>query len=325
MGYFKLLSKKRLQDLSPEEIISESDFATLTPDGTFVQLKYFEEDVTLTKYQVKPGVWTIQANMEGMRLEPTSFVQDEILESFVYTKEITDKIDCFFRRLHVYKKYGIDIPKRGMLLYGPPGTGKTVTINKAIKKYSGDGKTAIVVWNTDKFEAYKVKDFIKTFDYIGVEKLILIAEDIGGIEIDQGRMRSDSSLLSLLDNQEKTFNIPVLILATTNHPEVFLGNLTNRPNRFDDKIQVNFPNSEYRKELLKFFAKEEASEEALKLIESSKCSDFTPAHIRECVLRADIYEKSLVEVIRDIIKEIEKYKNNFSNQSSMGFSREYDD
>lgn len=319
MGYFKVLAKTKLDDLPIDSVINESDFASLTPEGTFVQLKYIEDEDKITPYEVKPGTWSIQKTMSGLVLVPTSFVQDAILESFVHTENITNKIDCFFRRLHVYKKHGIEVPKRGILLYGPAGTGKTTAISKVIRKYNEDSTTAIVVWNTDKYEAYQIKDFIKSFTYKGVEKLILVAEDIGGVEVDQVKMKSDSSLLSLLDNQEKTFNIPVLILATTNYPEIFLGNLTNRPNRFDDKIEVGFPNGDSRKALLKFFGKEEVTEKALDLISKDKCKEFSPAHIREIVIRADIYEKSMDVVIEEMIAEIELYNNAFSKRGAMGF------
>jgi hypothetical protein len=320
MGVFKVLSKVKLDDLNVNDELSESDFATLTPSGNFVQLKYFEEENSVKKhYDVKPGVWAIKGTQMGFTLKQTSFVKDRVLGSFYSTKAVMEKIESFFGRFQVYYDHGFEVPKRGMLFYGPPGTGKSTIISIATEKYANDGKTAIVVWPTDKYEAWKVKDFIKTFNYVdGVEKLILIAEDIGGVEMDQVRMRSDSSLLSLLDNQEKTFTIPVLILATTNFPEVFLGNLTNRPNRFDDKFEVGFPKGEHRVELLKFFSKTEISEEAAKLMEGRKADKFSPAHIREVIIRSAIYDQPVEKTIEDMSAEIEHYENAFSKKKAMG-------
>jgi len=40
-------------------------------------------------------------------------------------------------------------------------------------------------------------------EYDGVDKLILVVEDIGGVEQKEVSRPSDSSLLSLLDNQKK--------------------------------------------------------------------------------------------------------------------------
>jgi hypothetical protein len=275
-GYFKVKAKTKLADLPVGHEIQTSDFATLTPDGTFVQLEHIEEEEEIKPYDVKPGIWSIQKTMTGLKLEPTSFVEDDLLESFVSTKNITDKIDCFFDRLHVYRKHGFD------------------------------GKTAILVWGTDKVDASEVKDFVKIFRYVGVEKVIMIMEDIGGVEIDQVRIKSTASLLSLLDNQEKIFTQPIFVLATTNHPEAFLGNLTNRPGRFDDKIEVTYPPTEQRIALIKFFNKGEISEEILEKFRHKKYNEFSPAHIREIIIRSELH---------DLIRSGQKYPRNYQRES----------
>jgi SpoVK/Ycf46/Vps4 family AAA+-type ATPase len=320
MSHFIIKSLNKLDDLPVGTRIEESDYSVMTPSGCFVQMEYVEtEEVEMQPYPVNPGVWSIQKVGGRFVLLKTSFVKDDILSSFIHTKEITDKINSFFNKLDIYKKYGIEIPKRGILLYGPPGSGKTTVINRVVELYSSQERTAIVVWPTDKFEAHEVKDFIKSFSYEKVDKLILVAEDIGGTEIDNVRMRSDSSLLSLLDNQEKTFKTPILIIATTNFPEVFLGNLTNRPQRFDDKIEVGYPLKEARSELLKFFAKEEISEEVVSYIQSKACEKFSPAHIKECVIRSAIYDKTLLQTLKEIAGEIASYEKAFSKTKSVGF------
>lgn len=319
MGHFKLKSKIRLDDLTPEQKLDESDFACVTPSGAFIQLEYVDEHKS-TAYPVTPGVFTIQQQPNGLELIQTEFVRDEILETFLHTKNITDKIDCFFNKLHIYKKYGIEIPSRKALIYGPAGSGKSSSLNKIARKYGQDKETLVLVWSTDKFDPADVKAFIQSFEYNGVERLILIMEDIGGIEIDQVRMQSKSSLLSLLDNQEKTFKIPHFILSTTNHPEIFLGNLTNRPGRFDDKIEVGFPPAQQRAELLKFYYKGKADDSLYDLILNDKFKEFTPAHIKEAVIRADIYDKELKEVLNDMVKELQEYKNAFEKRNQLGIS-----
>ncbi len=312
-AHFKVKSKINLDDLNVGDRVECSDFAQITQKGNFVQLEYISTDDT-SNYEVKPGIWTIRKTMAGMELIPTSFVHDNILTSFINTKDITDKVDCFFRNLHVYKEYGIEVPKRAMLIYGPAGSGKTTKINEIASTYAKDEKTAVIVWATDKFESYEVKDFIKTFKYTNVEKIILVVEDLGGVELDQVRMKSDASLLSLLDNQEKTFKLPILILATTNFPENFLGNLMNRPQRFDDKISVPLPDSDARSKLLSFFSKDKADEECLNLVKGKKGEDLSPAHLKEAVIRSAIYEKPLKDVIVEIFKEIDIFKKNFDEK-----------
>lgn len=319
MGKFRVKKITNVDELKIGDEIPESDFASLTPKGNFFQLEYLEDEDAKEPYKVKPGTWAIQKTSQGLKLQSTSFVSDKILDSFVNTKTITDKIDCFFENIPVYKELGFEVAKRAALLYGPAGTGKSTAISLVSTTYVADGKTAVIIWHTDKFEPYQVKDFVRSFEYVGVEKLILVAEDIGGIEIENARMKSDSSLLSLLDNQEKTFTIPVFILATTNYPANFMGNLTNRPNRFDDKIEVGYPDSKQRQELLKFFSKTDVDKEALKAIGSQSAKEFSAAHIREVIIRSMLHKKTLERVIKEMHEEIEHYKSAFTKESRMGF------
>lgn len=325
MNYFKLKSRLNLDDLPLGSVVNESDFALMTPSGQFAQFEHVAEDKNRPPYIVNPGIFSIVEKGDDLALEPTSFVKETILTSFCHTEKISSKINSFFTKFHVYKKYGIEVPKRGILLYGPPGTGKTSSIKLVANNYAADGKTAVVVWPTDKIGAGDVKDFVKTFEYKGVEKLILIAEDLGGVEVDEVKLKSQSSLLSLLDNQEKTFSIPVLILATTNHPEIFGGALTNRPGRFSDKIEVGYPDKAARRELFRFYLKDQVTEDILKEIEHKKYEEFSPAHIQEVMLRSEIFDLSISQSMSEICDEIKKYKDLFvKNKKVIGINSDYD-
>jgi SpoVK/Ycf46/Vps4 family AAA+-type ATPase len=319
MGHFKLDKKFNFNDLNIGDRIEEGDFITHDAVGNTIQLKYFpDEDKVLEKYIVKPGVFKILKSMSGLFLEPTSFTKDNILESLISTKHIEDIIDCFFENIPLYKEFGIEIAKRNILVYGAPGLGKSVALSKAANKYVQDGRTIVVVWNTSDFEASTVKQFISSFDYHGVEKIILIAEDIGGSENQESRVRSDSGLLSLLDNNEKTFTIPVMVIGTTNYPQNLEGNLVNRSGRFDDKIEVEYPNAEGRLALLNFFAKEYVTPKSIELMSSTKCKEFSPASIREAYIRSRLRKRPLESTIEEMIEEMKRFNKGFSKSGNMG-------
>jgi SpoVK/Ycf46/Vps4 family AAA+-type ATPase len=318
MGHFQLAAVTDLKTISKETEIPESDYSILD-DGKFYQFKYKNAETKRTPVIVKPGIWSIGKGMSGLQLNATSFSTDDLLKDFINTKQIEEIVDCFFSNLDLYKEFGIDVPRRGVLLYGPPGAGKSTAISMCANKYTADGKTAVVIWATDAYEAYDIKEFFKVFQYSGVEKLILIAEDLGGMENEETRIRSDSSLLALLDNNEKTFTIPTMILATTNHPENFAGNITNRSGRFDDKIEVGIPDGEARKKLLQFFSKNTASPEALAVIAGKSCEKFPPSSIREAYIRSRLRSTDLVTTIKNMVKEIELYEKAFSKKGNVGF------
>lgn len=319
-GHYIVKKITDLRDLKIDDIIPESDHASVTSQDKLIQLKYIEVEDDKEIYNVKPGLFTIAKEGYNLRLHSTTFTNDKILPDIKSVQELGNKIDCFFRKLDVYKQFGIEIPKRAALIYGPAGTGKSTGVIDIVNRYVQDGETLAVIWPTDKFEASEVKDFIKTFNYTNVKKFILVAEDIGGVEIDQVRMKSVSSLLSLLDNKEKTFTIPIFIVATTNHPENFLGNITNRPGRFDDKIEVGNPSAEDRKKILKFFLKEEATEEHCDLITNKKYKDFSIAHIQEVVLRAAIFDMTFEDSLNKVLSDIETYNKMFTKKSKLGFN-----
>ncbi len=325
-GHFTVKAITDLNEAKVGDKFVPSDFASLTTEGKFVQLEYVEEKREREKYKVGPGLWTIRETATGLELEKTAFVSDGILGDVVNIEEITHKIECFRRNFDKYREFGIEVPRRSALIYGVAGTGKTTGIIQACNNYLSTNRVAAILWPTDKIEAGDVKDFIKTFQYVDIDWLILVAEDIGGVEIDQVRMKSTSSLLSLLDNKEKTFTIPVFIAATTNHPENFLGNLTNRPGRFDDKIHVGYPSPATRRKLLDFFAKGRANEKDLDRITHKQFNEFSAAHLQEAVIRSAIHEITLDTALTNILKEIEHYKNLFQmDKTKFGIGMSSDD
>jgi SpoVK/Ycf46/Vps4 family AAA+-type ATPase len=105
-------------------------------------------------------------------------------------------------------------------------------------------------------------------------------------------------------------------MATTNFPELFLENLTNRPQRFDDVIEVKRPSSEARVKFLEFFAKLEVTEEDKLKISNSRYDIFATAHIKEIVVRAKLYDISISDSIDKVFEQSQRAIKNFANRKS---------
>jgi AAA+ superfamily predicted ATPase len=316
-SFFKLKNIVDLDSINYDTHIPESDFYHVTKGEKMLQFEYNSTE-DYSKIEVKPGLFKIIKTNSGLELDKTNFINDQLLDEYNSTEHIEKVIDCFFKNLDMYKEFGIEIPKRNMLLYGPPGTGKTSSVQKTVNKYLKDGRTVVITWDTYFFDAFEIKEFVSRFNYVDADKIIVIAEDIGGISSEDTRIRSSSSLLRLLDNTDKTFTIPVMIIATTNYVANLSENLTNRFGRFDDKIEVGYPNADNRVSLLKFFSKNTVSEDVIALMRSNSCKKFTVAHIKECYIRSRLHDKNLFDVIKEVSREMEEYEKGFSKQMSIG-------
>lgn len=319
MGHFTVSVKKPLSELVLGERIEESDYCFTDEDNMFIQLKYHNEEDSIQKevekVDVKPGIYTIKKSMSGLYLESTSFAKETILNQFSPTEEIEYYANQFFSKPHIYSKRNLGVPKRGILIGGPPGGGKTTAIHKIINEQSLNNKTLSIVWNTDQLDPSDVKDLFKSFNYVGVDRVVLVAEDLGGIEGEGINMKSTSSLLALLDNKELAFTIPTLILSTTNYLEQFPTNITRRRGRFDHVVKFPTPNGEQRVDLLKFFTiGDDLSNQPLDFLKDNKYNGFTPADLREIIIRAELYDKTLEEAALSLVNDNTDHKKGFSDK-----------
>ena len=171
-------------------------------------------------------------------------------------KEALSEIVDFLHSPSKYAAIGASLPK-GALLVGPPGTGKTL-IARAV---AGEAKVPFFAMSGSEFVqmfvgmgAAKVRDLFKQAS----EKApcIIFIDEIDAI----GKRRD--STLGGNDEREQTLNQlltemdgfdgrkGVVILAATNRPES-LDKALLRPGRFDRRIQMELPDLEGRKAILK--------------------------------------------------------------------------
>jgi cell division protease FtsH len=178
-------------------------------------------------------------------------------------KEEVKEIVDFLKEPQRYIDLGAKIPK-GVLLVGPPGTGKTL-LAKAV---AGEADV--------KFFAVSGSSFIEMFVGVGASRVrdlfsqakkeapaIIFIDEIDAI----GKSRAAGGMMGGNDEREQTLNqllaemdgfdsdVPVIVLAATNRPEV-LDPALLRPGRFDRQVLVDKPDFKGRIEILKVHIKD---------------------------------------------------------------------
>lgn len=175
--------------------------------------------------------------------------QDEAKDTL---KEIVD----FLHNPRKYVEIGASLPK-GALLVGPPGTGKTL-IARAV---AGEAKVPFFAISGSEFVqmfvgmgAAKVRDLFKQANekapcIIFIDEIDAIGKRRdGGFSSNDEREQTLNQLLTEMDGFDGKRG--VVILAATNRPET-LDKALLRPGRFDRRIQMELPDLEGRKAILK--------------------------------------------------------------------------
>jgi len=323
-GKFTVKKVTKLADLvsGKETEIPESD-VTIQNNEAIVQFSYEEAEKEEGLFLIKPGSFLIEDGNFGTSLKKFKLREYELLEEVDNTSIILNEGNKFFSKLEVYKKIQRE-PKRAVLLCSPPGVGKTAAINEVCNKYLKEDKgTCVVVWDTSDVASSAVNKFFlrkSTFSK-GVTRLILIMEDIGGGSVEEyyGTRGADSSLLNLLDGVGNPFKkIPTFIVATTNNPETSVGALIDRPGRFDKVIELSTPNEKESIALLKFIARRTLTKDEEEAARLASEKGFSIAHLQEIVVRSMLDDSSFLEVVQELSKHKERFKESFQETKKMG-------
>lgn len=171
---------------------------------------------------------------------PTLSWDDVILPASL-KDDIRNNIEYFMGNEDMYRKLGIPY-KRGFLFVGPPGNGKTMILKVIASQYT--------TWQMIIFDAQLISDnsdIDKAFRMaVEYAPSIICFEDLDSLFNSNITM---SHFLNKLDGFGKYDR--VLVLATTNHPEIIDPALLNRPSRFDRTWVIENPDTECRRMFIK--------------------------------------------------------------------------
>lgn len=323
-GKFVIKKITTFSDILSGEVqeLPESDLCFQNEEG-IAQFKYEKGDEKDNKIVVEPGMYTLTSTNVGLVNVKTELCAHDLLKDVISTKKITDEAKTFFSKLHIYEQ--LNRPKkRGVLLYSDPGMGKSSAIadfcTTAVKEDAG---TVVYIWPTSKVDADDVAHFLSVRSEFTEEcsRLILIIEDIGGNEHEGhgGARGVDSGMLNLLDGLEVTFRLPTFIMATTNYPQNLLKELADRPRRFDLLIKLDPPSANERVKLAEFISKRTLNAEEVAALKHKRCDNFSIAHVEEMLIRSLLHDKTLMEVIEEIVTHKDKFAKEFNEASSVGF------
>ena len=200
------------------------------------------------------------------------------------TEVVMTEIKKFWTKREVFEKYEV-LYKRGILLYGPPGTGKTSLINlissEAIKQ------DAVCL---------RLKGDVDTF----IEAMQLLRKSLPSRPIvvfieDIDQWADDAQLLDMLDGGSQIDN--VVYVATTNYLEHLPPRISNRPSRFDRRIEIDPPEEETRRLFFVSLSKEDSSEWAEW---AKRTADMTFAHMKELFIAVKILGNNFDDVLADL-------------------------
>lgn len=318
-GTFRLKCKTAFADIAAgkADLLGESDLTF--QDETHIYQYSYERPEKTKRVSIGPGTYNAKQVAGTAALIETELRDRPLLESVTNTSSILGEARAFFSKLEVYEKYGRP-KKRGVLLYSKPGLGKTSAIARFCTKLrQDDAGTVIINWPTSEVDAEDMSTLLADVTEYSeaCTKLVLIIEDIGGGERsgEGGPAGVTSGLLNLLDGVNVTFRLPTFIVATTNHPENLLASLANRPGRFDLVLELKYPCADERVKLFEFIAKRPATEAEVEALKRKAANELSIAHLEEIVIRAELHDKTTVQVLDELINHNKKFKKGFEEDN----------
>lgn len=125
--------------------------------------------------------------------------------------------------------------RRGIVFVGEPGVGKTIAVHKLINHFPNN----LIFWvNPDSISTVMgIRNVFKIFEMF--KNSIMVFDDIDSAPL----TRKDEITNEFLVKLDGTSNLTGFVIATVNDPSKLHSALINRPERFDEAIEVKTPQS----------------------------------------------------------------------------------
>lgn len=205
--------------------------------------------------------------------------RDAIVLSEGLLETVEANVVRFFDHKQTLRASGVEL-KRGVLLYGLPGTGKTLTCLYLSRKLEG-----FTVFFVSGASLHYPREICKLARYLQPSLVVLEDVDLLARQRDSNQLvQVLGELLNQMDGCEP--NDEVVFVLTTNAPERLEPALRDRPGRIDARIGYALPGADERAALLRLFAHGLLEGPLAEAVE--RCSDLTPASLKELVKRASV-------------------------------------
>jgi AAA+ superfamily predicted ATPase len=263
--------------------------------------------------ELAPGVYAMSRDDQGnLYMNEQDIHLDELLEfpssinSYVI-RQVTE----FWGKKAKFDEYGFAF-KRGILLHGKAGSGKSSIINLCTRQLINEEKGIVIpLSGSNDFSMFI--NFMPTLRKIEkVRPIIVIIEDI------ENMLRNpelESALLNVLDGIDQTSH--VVYMATTNYPELLKERITNRPSRFDRRIEVPLPSTEDRTYYFEHKLKDSDKTEGLVERWARDTEGMSISHLAEIIKSVCVLEMNYSDIL-SILKDMM----DFSKLSSTSYGKD---
>lgn len=222
--------------------------------------------------------------------EPMFMDTDVDVDSLIFPEHVRMAVETSLftplRRLDDLVANNVPV-KRGILLGGPYGTGKTMSAKVASKLAVDNGITFIYVQSADEL-AHTIQ-FAKPY---AARAVCVFCEDIDAVMPDE-RDQKVNEVLNTIDGVD-TKSMNLITLLTTNHIEQITQAML-RPGRLDAVIEVDRPDAEAVKKLLRVYGGRVIPDNANLTELGEELAGAIPAVIAEVVKRAKLHQLYLQE------------------------------